>query len=175
MTTIFSPLRLRSAKSRTVIGRFSRALLVNARAPQGRQLGEPKIPPRQFRMRDGESFFVNALVLEQHDVEVQRAWSATSAPHTPRLRFYPVQLREQVAWRQLGLDGNHLIEKWSLRDGADRRGLLDPGLSEHARARQRGQCGPRLRQKYLTLAEVGAERYVGDILHARSRSSATSA
>src|ERR1700694_2152533 len=135
MTTIFSPLRLRSAKSRTVIGRCSRAGLVNARTPQACQLGEPEIALGQFRVRDGESLFVDALMLEEHDVEVQCARSPACAAHTPGLRFNPVQLRQQLAWRQLGLDGNHLIEKWALRDGADRRGLLDPSLPKHSCAR----------------------------------------
>src|ERR1700737_388865 len=92
MTTIFSPLRLRSAKSRTVIGRCSWPVLVNSRAPQGRQLAEPKIAFGQFRVRDSEPLFVHALMLEQPDVEVQCARTPTCAAHAPRLRFYPVQL-----------------------------------------------------------------------------------
>src|SRR5438105_1736007 len=60
-------------------------------------------------------------------------------------------------------------------DGPDRSSLLGVGLSYDPRSGERGDRAPRLRQKYFTLAQIGAERDVCVILHARARSRATSA
>src|SRR5207253_5355882 len=71
--------------------------------------------------------------------------------------------------------GYHLNEKGSLCDGTDRGSLFGFRLTYHSGFSERRDRASRLRQKYLTLAEIGAERDVRDILHARVRSRATSA
>src|SRR6266550_6025772 len=176
MTTSFSPLRLRSAKSRTVTARSVRGLvLVNARAPQRAKLSKPEIPIRELRMGNGESGLLYALVLKQDDVEVESAGSPARIAHAPSVSLDLLQLDEEILRRKLGFYRDHLIEKWTLDHRSDRSGLFGVGLSQHPRSsegRDRASC---LRQKYLTLAEVGAESYVGNIFHARSRSSDTSA
>src|ERR1700694_2758283 len=149
--------------------------LVNARAPESRELPQPEVPVRKLGMRYGESWLLDALGLEQDDIEVKSAGSPARIAHTPGVSFDPLQLHEEVLRRKLGFYRDHLIEKWSLSHRSNRSGLFGVGLTQHpcpSEGRDRASC---LRQKYLTLAEVGAERYVGDILHARSRSSDTSA
>src|SRR6266853_279947 len=134
ITTSFSPLRLCSAKSRTVTGRRSDLVLSKTRAPQRRKLSQPEVAIRQFRMRHRQTWLAHALFLEQYDVEIQRARSPPG--------------------------------------GANASGV---GETQHPRRGEVFNRASRLRQKYLTLAEIGAERYVRDISHARSRSRATSA
>jgi hypothetical protein len=126
-------------------------------------------------MGNGEPILLDALVLEQDDVEVESSRSPTRFAYTPRVALDSLQLDEEILRRKLGFYRDHLIEKWSLGHRSDRSGFFGVGLTQHPRSgegRDRASC---LRQKYLTLAEIGAESYVGDILHARSRSSATSA
>src|SRR3982750_3391496 len=70
ITTSFSPLRFRSAKSRTVTGR-SALVLSNACAPQHRQLAKPEIAIGELRMRNGQVRLGNGLTLEEHDIEIE--------------------------------------------------------------------------------------------------------
>src|SRR5450759_718705 len=175
ITTSFCPLRLRSAKSRTVIGRCPELALSNARAPQRGKLSQPEISIAQLGMGHRESGLAHALLLEQHDVEVQRARSPARIADAPGVGFDSLQRGEQILRRKLGFDGDHLIEKRALRNRSDRSGLFGVGVTQHPRCGEGLDRASRLCQKYLTLAEVGAERYVSDISHTRSRSRATSA
>src|SRR4051812_33872112 len=172
--TSFSPLRFRSAKSRTVIAR-SVFGLSNARAPQRRQLTKPEVTIGELGMRDGETRLGHTLSLEQHDIEIESARPPALRAHTPGLCFDSLQLFEQLPRRQLRFDGDHLIEEWALRDRPEWSGLFGVGLTEDPGFVERRDAASCLRQKYLTSAEIGAERYVRDILHARSLSRATSA
>lgn len=126
-------------------------------------------------MWDREPGFVDDLLLEQNYIEVESARAPTLRAHAPGVGLDPLQLDEQVVRRELGLYGDHLIEEWSLGHRSNWSGLFSVGLTQHPRSSQGRDRASRLSQKYLTLAEVGAERYVGDIPHARSRSTATSA
>src|SRR5258705_7878680 len=126
-------------------------------------------------MGHGQPGLSHTLLLEQDDVEVEGTWTPTLLAHAPRAHLDPMELGQQVTWGKLGFYRDHLIEEWTLSHRSDRSGLFGVRLTQHPRS---GECRDRassLRQKYLTLAEVGAERYVGNISHARSRSSATSA
>jgi len=126
-------------------------------------------------MGDGESGLPDGLLLKEDNVEVESAGSPPRVPHTARVGFDPLQLDEEVLRRKLGFYRDHLIEKWSLGHRSDRSGLFGVSLTQHSCSSEGRDRAPCLRQKYLTLPEVGAESYVGDILHARSRSSDTSA
>src|SRR6266550_3066020 len=175
ITTSFSPLRFFSAKSRTVTCFVSDLVLSNACAPQCGQLPQPEIAIRQLGMRDCEPGLVHGLSLEQDDVEIESARTPARRADAPCFHLYSLELGEKILRGQLGFDGNHLIEKRSLRDGPNRGSLFGVGLTQHSRFLERGNRASRLSQKYLTLAEVGAKRDVGDVFHARSRSRATSA
>ena len=126
-------------------------------------------------MWNGKSGFSDALLLEQDNVEVQGAGTPALLAHASRAYLDPLELDQKVTRGKLGFYRDHLIEKWSLSYRSDRSGLFGVRLTQQPRS---GECRDRvssLRQKYLALTEVGAERYVSDISHARSRSSATSA
>src|SRR3982751_4467292 len=182
--TSFSPLLLRSAKSRTVTGRSARravdapaaeSLLSKLGSPQLRELSDPESAIRQLRVRDGELRILHTLILEQHDVEIERARPPACGAHPSGGKLDLLERGEQILRRQLRFDRDHLIEKGSLCYRANRLGLLGIRLGEHPGEIEAGDRTSRLRQKYLTLAQIGAERYVSDILHARARSRATSA
>lgn len=126
-------------------------------------------------MWNRKSGFVDDLPLEEDYVEVESTRAPTLRAHASGVGLDPLQLDEEVVRRELGLYGDHLIEEWSLGYRSDRSGLFSVGLTQHPRSSQGRDRASRLSQKYLTLAEVGAKRYVGDISHARSRSAATSA
>src|SRR6266550_1985450 len=175
ITTSFSPLRFFSANSRTVTGFVSDFFLSNARAPQCCQLPQPETAVRELGMGNGQARFTHALPLEHHDVEIQCPGAPARCPHSACLLFDALERGEEILRRQLGFDGDHLIEKGSLRDGPDGGGLFGFCLTYDSGFGERGDRASRLRQKYLTLAEIGAKRDVGDVSHARSRSRATSA
>src|ERR1700686_3515821 len=99
ITTSFSPLRLCSAKSRTVTGRCSDLGLSNARAPQCRQLSQPEVAIRQFGMRHRESRLADALLLEQNNVEIKRARSPARNADAPGVGFDSLELGEQILRR----------------------------------------------------------------------------
>jgi len=126
-------------------------------------------------MRNDKPGLSHALLLEQDDVEVEGAGSPALLADASRPHLDPLELDQQVTWGQLGFYRDHLIEKWSLSHRSDRSGLFGIGLTQHPRSSEGRDRASSLRQKYLTLAEIGAKCYVGDISHARSRSSATSA
>src|SRR4051812_3926257 len=103
ITTSFSPLRFRSAKSRTVTER-SALDLSNARAPQCRELSQPEITIGQLWMRHLEPRLFDALLLEQDDVEIERARPPALGTHPTGFRFDALQLIEQLTRGQLGFD-----------------------------------------------------------------------
>src|SRR3954467_4054267 len=93
ITTSFSPLRFRSAKSRTVTGR-SALVLSNASAPQHRQLAKPEIAIGELRVWNGEPRLGDGLTLEEHDVEIQSPRAPALGAHSTRIRFDSLQLLE---------------------------------------------------------------------------------
>jgi len=107
-------------------------------------------------MWNGQARLAHALLLEQHDVEVERARSPARRADASSVSFDPVERGEEILGRQLSFDGDHLIEKRSLRDGPDCSGLFGVGLAQHSCVGERGDGTSRLRQKYFTLAEIGA-------------------
>src|SRR5438270_293923 len=86
ITTSFSPVRLCSAKSRTVTGRSCFSFLANARAPQRSELPQPEVTIGELGVRHCQSRFAHGLILEEHDVEIESA-------RTPARRAYPSCLR----------------------------------------------------------------------------------
>src|SRR6059058_6014463 len=156
MITSFSPLRLRSAKSRTVIGRCGGLPLSTVVRPQFGELSKPECSIRQFRMWYSQLALLDALLLEEHDVEIQCAGPPTGGADTASGHLDPLERGEQILRRQLGFDGDHLIEKRSLRNRAYRLGLLGFGLRQHSGVIEVGDRASRLRQKYFTLAKIGA-------------------
>src|ERR1700730_6869006 len=92
ITTSFSPLRLCSAKSRTVTGRCSDLALSKTRAPQCREFSQPEVAIREFGMRHGETGLAHALLLEHHDVEIQRARPPPSGANASGIDFDSLEL-----------------------------------------------------------------------------------
>src|SRR6478672_8370386 len=70
ITTIFSPFRLCSVKSRTVTGRS--LALSNPCAPEFGELAQPEGAIGQLLMRHGQLRIAHGLPFEQHDIQVQR-------------------------------------------------------------------------------------------------------
>src|SRR5256885_7983653 len=91
ITTSFSPLRFRSAKSRTVTGR-SVLVLSNAPAPQRCQLAEPEIAVGELGVRNGEPWLGNRLMLEEHNIEIESARAPPLGAHATSIRFDSLQL-----------------------------------------------------------------------------------
>src|SRR6476620_5557558 len=92
ITTIFSPFRLRSAKSRTVTGRS--LVLSNPGAPEFNELAQPERSIRKLAVRDAQIRIADALFFVEHDVEVERARAPTAVSHAPRTLLDSHQLTE---------------------------------------------------------------------------------
>lgn len=107
-------------------------------------------------MWNGQPGLTHALLLEQHNIEVQRARSPSGGANTSGVRFDLLQRSEQILRRKLGFDGYHLIEKGSLRDGTNGGGLFGFCLTYKSGFSERRDRASGLRQKYFTLAEIGA-------------------
>lgn len=155
---------------------FVSAIGVTHRGPtQLRKLPEPEASIWELWVRDREPRLRHGLLIENHDVEVECARPPTLITRSAGAILDPVQGGEQLFWRKLGYNGNHLVQKRTLFTGADRRGLFHFRFCQQSRSWQRRDGLSCIRQKYFATAKVGAERYICNVSHTRSRSIAISA
>ena len=110
----------------------------------------------QTRVRDRQSRLVDldALVEEQVEVERPRAVRGGALADASEPAFDVEEDREKVAWRELGLDGRHPVEKARLPDDADRLRIDEAGHGGHADSGLLPQLGERGPDRRLAVAEV---------------------
>src|SRR5690242_5903418 len=123
-------------------------------------------------MRNDEIGVARRLPFVSNDVEVERSRPPPHLARPPRLVLDSLQLGEQLAWRQLRLERDHLIEIRALLYRADRCRLLDRGGGDHSRAWDGSERLPSAREMQVAVTEVGAERDVRHVArHYRASSS----
>src|SRR5215211_3112526 len=109
-----SPRCFLASTSRTVIrGTSPLPLPIDVprqRTPQRCQLSLPERAVRKPRVRDDELRGVHDAIIEQHDVQIERARGPARPTHASGRRFDVPQPTEQLDRLQGGFDGNHLIE-----------------------------------------------------------------
>ena len=68
-------------------------------------------------MRYGQSWFVDDLIPEQHEIQIQRTGSAWKRPLAAACRFDGLQRREQLSGRQPGFADEGRVQKERLAIG----------------------------------------------------------
>ena len=68
-------------------------------------------------MRYGQPWFVDNLIPEQHEIQIQRTGSAWKGPLAAAFRFDRLQRREQLSGRQLRIADEGRVQKERLAIG----------------------------------------------------------
>ncbi len=118
-------------------------------------------------MRNPQTRVVHLAMGEFHDVEVERARTPSRLADASRIAFDALQRGKQRVRFQRRLERGHLIQIRPLRRPAEGLGFLDGRHREEPRLWQRGQRGARVRQMRIAVAEVRAQRDIGDVAHER--------
>src|SRR5450432_2614708 len=116
-------------------------------------------------MRNHEIGLLDVLIIVAHDVEVERARTPMHGAHTSLTLLDALQCHEELAWRERGFECDHLIEICALGNVAERCGLLDRRFGDDATPRKCRERETRPCKKLVPVAEIGAERDVGEMMH----------
>src|SRR5881394_972153 len=118
-----------ATRSSTVTG-LGAAVSATCRLPGGvelRQLSQPEIAVRELGVWNRQVRLAHAALAPPHDVQVQRAGTPpqSGVALAAALRFDHLQVAEQRARLERGLEQDHLVQEGSLAYGAERRRLFD--------------------------------------------------
>src|SRR3989441_10854816 len=129
-----------------------------------RDLAAPEVAVRELGVRNDELRVAQLAVAEAHNVEIESprspAYPPLPLPLPASLLLDRAQLAEQFGRRERGLEQHHLVQVWSLRHGSERRRLFDAGGGDDARAGQRGEARPGVREMGLPIPDVRSQRHV---------------
>jgi hypothetical protein len=116
---------------------------------------------------NGEIGLVDAAFGESHDVEIERASAPSLAASPTGIALDPLQRPEEGVRLERRFEGDHLIQVGTLGHAAEGRRLLNGAHAQEPGRGQRGHRSARVRQVRTAVAEVRAQRDVGDVAHER--------
>ena len=122
------------------------------------QLTAPEISNVGRWMRHYQIAFVRGLSLEANYVEVQCSWSPTNVPCSTRGLLDALQLHQELAWRKLCLQRDHLVEIHALINWPERLGFLYGRFGDHSGMGDARERPTGVREMGVSVAEVGAKR-----------------
>jgi hypothetical protein len=118
-------------------------------------------------MRNGQIRLPHFLLGKAHDVEIERSRSPLLVAGAARVALDPLEGGQQDAGLERRLHGSHLIEIGPLHGTAKRRSLFDAAHREESRPGKRRERCTCMREMGTAVAEVRAQRDIGDVAHMR--------